>query len=226
MRRQELHLRPINRNLDQFVLDIEFLLISVIQGVALAELAVMAAPILANLQWNYIPYVAGGFFFILIFWSGAIIHAVSFIDWPLDLTHNFLYFLASLFEVMAFANMKDPLRWFGFVAVFFIIAELLYIADLILIKRRQKRFLKTPSFKMLYEHIYKEQKFELSILVPLGILFNLGCIYLIMQFPAFFLIQQGHTWLAVIQAAFAIIFLLNATHAFKKRSALIQQSQN
>lgn len=104
--------------LDQFALDIEFLLISVIQGVALAALATDAADPINHLQFVYWLYIASGFLLILNFWSQAIIHAVSFIDWPLDLGHSFLYFLASFVEVMAFTHLTEPKQWFGFMAAF------------------------------------------------------------------------------------------------------------
>lgn len=89
--------------LDQFVLDIEFLLISVVQGVALGALAAGAIEPLATMDYQYFPYIVAGFLLILTFWSQAIVHSLSFINWPLDLGHNFLYFLASLVEVLAFS---------------------------------------------------------------------------------------------------------------------------
>ena len=104
--------------LDQVALDIEFLLISVVQGVALAALAGGAAGIFTSLDWFAIPYAITAFLIVLIFWSGAIIHALSFIDWPLDLMHSFLYFLASFVEVMAFTHLENPMLWFIFILGF------------------------------------------------------------------------------------------------------------
>jgi len=103
----------MKKRLDEFVVDIEFLLISVVQGVALAALAAAAAPIVANLQLEYWPYIVSALLFILIFWSQAIMHVLGFIKWPLDMIHNFLYFVASLIEVMAFSVMNKPLVWFS-----------------------------------------------------------------------------------------------------------------
>src|SRR5689334_11403789 len=111
-----------NEKLDGLVLDIEFLLISVVQGVALTALALSAVPIISTGDWQYFPYVFSGFLFILIFWSQAIIHAMSFIDWPLQITHSFLYFLASFTEVILFNQLTNPLKWFLFTIIFFIVA--------------------------------------------------------------------------------------------------------
>jgi hypothetical protein len=65
--------------LDQFALDIEFLLISVVQGVALGSLAASAAGTLMSLRFEFFVYIISAFLLILIFWSGAILHALSFI---------------------------------------------------------------------------------------------------------------------------------------------------
>src|ERR1700754_633124 len=100
--------------LDQFVLDIEFLLISAVQGVALGALAGAASEPISSLNFQYWPYILSGFLLILTFWSQAIIHSLSFIKWPLDLWHNFLYFLMGLIEFLAFNHLQDPLRWFVF----------------------------------------------------------------------------------------------------------------
>jgi len=126
--------------LDQVALDIEFLLISVVQGVALATLAGASVKPLSMMEWQYLPYVATAFLLVLIFWSGAIIHALSFIDWPLDLPHSFLYFLASFIEVLAFTQLENPIMWFVFILLFQIVAGLLYLYDLRLIRKHKKRF--------------------------------------------------------------------------------------
>lgn len=206
--------------LDQFTLDIEFLLISVIQGLALGVLATNAATIIGDLQFLYWPYVISGLLFILIFWSLAIIHAVSFITWPLDLAHNFLYFFASFIEVMAFSDMTDPTKWFAFITCFFLVAALLYILDLRLIKQRKSSF-KTSDQKRLYKHIYTTQTSELYYFIPLAIIFNIGSFYLTYKYPNLFLAQNYHLSLIFAQIIFGIIFMLNSIYRFHTRSQLL-----
>src|SRR5438552_9675690 len=75
------------RSLDQVVLDVEFVLISVVQGVALTTLAVMAAPMLHAPSVVTLAFLGTGFLFVLSFWAVAIIHALSFVIWPMDLGH-------------------------------------------------------------------------------------------------------------------------------------------
>ncbi len=207
--------------LDQFTLDIEFLLISVVQGVALAALGAEAANIIGNLHFEYFLYVVAGFLFILVFWSSAIIHSLSFIDWPLDLPHTFLYFLAGLIEVMAFAFMDNPLKWFAFTFIFFVTAEILYVVDLFLIKKHEKTL--SLNNKKLYTHVIKEQYYEMFLFVPAGLCFNALAWFLIYVNPITFIHDQNHMWLIALQVIFAALFLTNSLRSFKKRALLISQ---
>lgn len=209
--------------LDQFVLDIEFLLISVVQGVALGALAASSNMPFSQLDYQYWPYIITGICVILFFWSQAIIHALSFINWPLDLTHNFLYFLAAFFEVLAFNNLTNPLNWFAFMTGFSIIAGILYWVDLRLIKVRKGEFEKTGEGLKLYQHIISEQIKEFKTLVPSGIFFNLLSLWLIWRFPETFIAQGIHVYLIGFQVIFSVGILLVSINSFKKRSKLIYQ---
>lgn len=205
--------------LDQMVIDAEFLLISVVQGVALAALASFAAPIIGHLDFEHILYAISAFIFILIFWAEAISHVISFIDWPLDLTHNFLYFLASFIEVMAFYYLTDPLKWFGFITLFLIVVGLLYIQDLKLIKEREKKLIKK---KGLYENILKKQIADLTVLLPAGLLFSIGSTFFIFYFPGFFIDSHIHIVLIGSQVAFGLFVLVKSIGDFKSRLLLLE----
>ncbi len=65
--------------LDNFVVNAEFLLISVIQGGALVTLSAAAVMPLADFNLALFPYVVSALVFILIFWAQAIVHTISFI---------------------------------------------------------------------------------------------------------------------------------------------------
>ncbi len=209
--------------LDQFTLDIEFLLISIVQGVALAALGSEAVKIIATGQWQYFPYCIAGFLFILIFWSGAIIHALSFIDWPLDLKHNFFYFLASLIEVIAFGFMDDPIRWFAAIFFFFLTAEILYIIDYKLILDR-KHIFESKAQVILYKDIISEQRFELFFIVPAGIIFNVIAFILIYFNPQLFITNNYQIGLSLLQILFSLGFLMIVLKSFKKRAKLISEA--
>lgn len=210
--------------LDQFVVDIEFLLISVIQGVALGALATNATEIIKIFQFEYWLYIVSGFLFILNFWSQAIIHTLSFIDWPLDMTHNFLYFLVSLIEVMAFSQLMNPLGWFTFISLFFVLAYCLYWFDLSLIKKHKEKFQETDSRKKLYDHIIKRELFEFKALLPLGLLFNILAALFIFLNPNLFIKNNFHIFLIFFQALFGLGVLIDSVKNFKKRSQLISQA--
>lgn len=208
-------------NLDSSVLDIEFLLISVVQGVALTSLALSSVPVITNFQWEYFPYVLSGFLFVLIFWSQAIIHSMSFIDWPLEISHSFLYFLASFTEVILFSQLTNPQKWFFFTIVFYVVAAALYILDWHMIKMRKKKFEKSINSKNLYSHIFNRQKFELSVIVPSGFVFNVLAFILIFSFPGIFILRHWHILIGTAQALSTLALLINVMISFKKRAKLI-----
>lgn len=207
--------------LDQFTLDIEFLLISAVQGVALGALGTAAAVPLANFDFQYWPYILSGFLLILTFWSQAIIHSLSFIKWPLDLAHNFLYFLMGLVEFLAFTQLQDPLRWFIFQLVFVIVASILYFVDYKLIKDGKKHFNDNPEEKALYKHILDEQTSEMKSLIPSGLIFNSLSVFLIWKYPEFFIAQGYHVIIVGIQVLLTIYIITVSIKSFRVRSRLI-----
>lgn len=210
--------------LDQFALDIEFLLISVVQGVALGVLASITSGLIESFRFDYIFYIACAFLVILVFWSQAIIHAISFIDWPLDLIHNFLYFLASLVEVIAFSQIIYPLGWFAFMTMFFLVAAILYFYDIRLIKQHERKYQDSEIRRKLFKHIVERQKFEMQFLVPAGIVFNLASVILIFNFPELFIGKNWNLALIIIEVLFILAVLVNSINSLKKRSQLISES--
>lgn len=210
--------------LDQFTLDIEFLLISAVQGVALGALAGAASGPLSNLDYQYWPYILSGFLLILTFWSQAIIHSLSFIKWPLDLAHNFLYFLMGLVEFLAFSQLQDPLRWFIFQLAFVVVASVLYFVDLKLIKAGKDHFDDTSAQKTLYKHIWDEQVSEIKTLIPSGLIFNSLAVYLIWKYPDFFITQGYHLGIVGIQLLLTIYIIVVSIKSFKTRSRLISNT--
>lgn len=195
--------------LDQLTLDIEFLLISVIQGVALAALAAASVAPMSSLQFQHLPYIITGFIFILVFWTGAINHALGFIEWPLDLIHSFLYFLASFIEVMALYQIENPMGWFIFMLIFQVVAGMLYAYDLGMIKKSLLKNSKSPKQKMLAS-IYRQQKRELRIVIPGSLIF---CLVAIIG------VQKGyHLVFICLQGIIGLLFLINLLLNFNRRN--------
>lgn len=209
--------------LNNISLNIEFLVISVIQGMALQMLAGSALPVFSEYKTEYWSYAICAFILILIFWSQSIIHALSFIDWPIDLIHTFLYFLTSFIEVLTFTHITSPLKWFIFGLFFIIVSGILYFYDFLIIKRHKHEFYQTIEGKELYEHIYKHHMIEMVILVPAAILFNSTAIYLLYSNPTIFIQKHFHIVLAGIQCLFGLILLIFSVYSFKTRSELISR---
>lgn len=90
--------------LDILVVHIELTLISIIQAVALTFLVDRSYELLVGLRMSFWPYAVTGLLIILIFWSRSLIHTLTVIRWPLDLTHNFMYIACTLVEAVTSLN--------------------------------------------------------------------------------------------------------------------------
>jgi hypothetical protein len=101
------------RDLDQLVLDVELVLVSVVQGVALTALGVEAMPVLRDHHPTGYVFLASGLLFLFAFWAGALMHTISYVRWPIDLPHYFFYFAIGLLEMITFAQIEHPRAWFG-----------------------------------------------------------------------------------------------------------------
>lgn len=210
--------------LDGFVVNAEFLLISVIQGGALAAIAVAAAFPFSSFDFALYPYIFSALILILVFWAQAIVHTISFIEWPLDIIHNMLYFIIGFIEIMAFSSLASPLHWFFFILLFFIIAGVLYFYDLKLIKGQRNNFQESEARRKLYQDILKRQKFELYTFVPGVVIYNILCLWLIYTFPNIFITQGYHVVLGLIFLGFGLVVMLEAFSGFKKRIRLVSKT--
>lgn len=207
--------------LDGTVLDIEFLLIAVIQGLALTTLAVESEGILGDGEFLYWPYVAAGFVLIMNFWSLAIIHSISFISWPFDLVHTILYFLAAFVEVAAFTQITHPAGWFIAMFAFFIVSALLYVWDARVIREKQAEFEDTPAEARLYRHIHERQKVELRLMLPGALFFHGAIVVVLIASPALILEHDRHVFLVSAQLIFGLLFLAGIIRDFRIRQRLI-----
>jgi hypothetical protein len=207
--------------LDGTVVDIEFLLIAVIQGVALVTLAVESEQVLGEGEFIYWPYVAAGFVLIVNFWSLAIIHSISFITWPFDLVHTILYFLATFVEVAAFAQVTHPAQWFFFMFAFFIVSALLYLWDARAIRDKRAEFEDTPARLRLYDHIRLRQRTELYVFMPGALAFHGAIVIVLLAAPALILEHERHVYLVMAQLLFGLGFLASIVRNFRVRERLI-----
>ncbi len=203
------------RELRHLVLDVEFVLISVVQGVALTTLAVEAAPMLRSHEPLTFVFVATGLLFVLTFWSVALIHAISFVTWPMDLVHYFFYFGLALLECLTFTQMGHPGDWFGYSVVFFIVGLGLYVYDYRLILQRRHLFADGEGRQALYQHILHRQRLEMFVLMPAGLVFSVIAYLLVSRevtppFP-----------IALIQFLLTLAFMVSFVSSFSRRQRLI-----
>ncbi|HET7716899.1 MAG TPA: hypothetical protein VFK86_14845 [Bauldia sp.] len=207
--------------LDGTVVDIEFLLIAVIQGLALTTLAVESEGVLGEGEFLYWPYVAAGFVLIMNFWSLAIIHSISFIRWPFDLVHTILYFLATFVEVAAFTQLTNPTGWFIAMFAFFVVSALLYLWDFRMIREKESEYQDTPERAALYRHIRERQHVELRYMLPGALIFHGAIVAVLIAAPALILEHDRHVWLVSAQLLFGLLFLAGVVRDFRVRERLI-----
>src|SRR5262249_20397165 len=154
-------------------LDVEFVLISVVQGVALSTLAIASAPLLRAHRMETYAFTGTGVAFVLSFWSVSLIHAISFVRWPMDLVHYFFYFVLAFFECLTFPSMDRPHAWFGFSLACFLVTAVLYLYDYRMILSRRGDFESNAAGRALYEHVIRRQRHEMVVMMPAGIAFSL-----------------------------------------------------
>jgi hypothetical protein len=203
------------RHLDQLVLDVELILISVVQAVALSTLAIESTSLMREPELLVVLFLATGFLFVLSFWSVAIIHAISFITWPMDLVHYFFYFGIALLECLMFGQLEHPDAWFAYSAGCFALSLLLYLYDYRLILGRRAEFADTEPRRALYEHIVRRQRLEMRVLIPAGLAFNVVAWALVRASPG------AAPALAVLQLAFSVFFVVLFVRSFDERQRRI-----
>lgn len=203
------------RHLDQMVLDVELVLISVVQGVALSTLAIGSAPLLRAHRMETYAFMGTGVAFVLSFWSVSLIHAISFVRWPMDLVHYFFYFVLAFCECLTFTTMDRPHDWFGFSLACFLVTGALYFYDYRMILRRRSDFEGDAASRALYEHVIQRQRHEMAVMMPAGIVFSLIAWIVVGRSPG------TATTFAVAQLVFTIAFVADFVRSFTQRQRRI-----
>ena len=202
-------------HLDQIVLDVEFVLLAVVQGVALTSLGLEAMPVLRDPHPLECVLLASGLLFVLAFWAGALMHALSIVRWPMDLPHYFFYFAVGLLEMITFAQVHQARAWFGWSCVFYVLGAGLYAYDLVLIHNRRSHFDDCDESRRLFDHILGRQRFEMRTVMPAGFVFCIAAWWALGRQPG---LAMGF---AVAQFLFTIGFLVTLVQSFSERVRLI-----
>jgi len=211
------------QRLNDIAFDIELLLISVVQGLAITTIAENSIHLINGEEFIYWPYILAAFLFVIIYWAQVITHTLSFIDWPVDIVHTFLYYLIALVEFVAFSTFDDPKRWFFVNSILMIFVTILYLYDYRLIKRKPAPK-NSPAKKKLLQDTLEKQIFGLRTFVPGALIFNLAALFLIHYYPQYFIGQNYHLILISIQIILALVYLLESLKDFRIRIGLITKS--
>lgn len=210
------HRRNARTQLDATVVGIELTLISIIQGLALGVLASAAIQPLVQGQWQAWPYIASGLLVILIFWSRSLVHTLSFIGWPLEFGHTFIYFAATLVEAVALSQVADPERWFALNTLYAAAVWGLYAYDLRVVRRHADDF-DSAGERALYADIVRDQEVNIRWMMPLAVVFQGGAWWLIHARPDLMLQGRWHLLPILLSLLFSANYLHGGVRLLRRR---------
>ena len=212
--------REAKTQLDTTIVGIELTLISIIQGLALGVLVAGAVQPMVQLDWQVWPYVLTGLLVILIFWSRSLIHTLSFIGWPLEFGHTFIYFGATLFEAAALSQVGNPENWFALNAVYAAAVWGLYAWDLRVVRGLADDF-GTPDERALLDDIVRDQRLNIVLMMPMAVAFQGLCWWLVHAYPRTFLDEGWHLLLIGLTLAFSVNYLYGGVRLLRRRQGWI-----
>ncbi len=212
--------RAVRIQLHDTVVGIELTLISIIQGLALGVLAASAVQPLIGLQWEVWPYIATGLLTVLIFWSRSLVHTLSFIGWPLEFGHTFIYFAATLIEAVALSQVSNPEHWFALNALYAAVVWGLYGYDLHLVRQREEDF-DSPPERALLADIIHDQRVNIGFMMPTAVMFQGFAWWLVRRFPQAMLTQRWHLLLIALTLLFSINYLYGGVRILRRRQGWI-----
>jgi len=210
--------------LDILVVHIELTLISIIQAVALTFLVDRSYELLVGLRMLFWPYAVTGLLIILIFWSRSLIHTLTVIRWPLDLTHNFMYIACTLVEAVTFTQLTNTVNWYALNTLFGLMVWALFVLDLRMIRRRI-RDSSGPTGSKLYAIVEREQLLSIKFFMPATVVFNLLAMIAIRSWPALLIQRGGHVMLALVQLVAALGYLVYGTRFFVQVIPMIAKTR-
>ena len=210
--------------LESLATGIELTLASVLQGIAMAILIPRVAELIVGGEVAKLPYIPASLLLIFIVWVAFVIHSLSFITWPFDLTHNLLYFLVVTAETVLLTFLDQPAPWFLSLAGFGLVAAVNHWYNLRLLRRYEHRYA-SPAGQALYAHIAADQRISLWFMAGY-IVVGLFCAGVLWLQPEFGLPEEAG-W-AVAGLVGMILPALHVAWQFRlvaERSKLIEQAR-
>jgi hypothetical protein len=211
--------------LDGLVVNIELTLISIIQGVALSFLADRSSEVIVGFQLVFWPYAVTGLLIILLFWSRSLIHTLTVIRWPLELSHNFLYVACTLIETVAFTQLTNPLRWYGLNALFGVMTWILFALDLRMVRRRISSDSAGSMGNTLYALVEREQFLNIKYFLPATVVFHLVATMALWRWTGPLIDGGGHAMIALAQLGGALCYLIYVMRFFTRIVPMIVKTR-
>jgi hypothetical protein len=211
-------------DLESLATGIELTLASVLQGIAMAILIPKVAELIVGGEVAKLPYIPASLLLIFIVWVAFVVHSLSFITWPFDLTHNLLYFLVVTAETVLLSFLDQPAPWFLALAGFGLVMGINHWYNLRLLRRYQRRYT-TPARQALYGHIAADQRTSLAFMAGY-IVVGLFCAGVLRLQPEFGLPEElGWVIAGLVGVLLPAIHVAWQFRLVAERSKLIAQAK-
>jgi hypothetical protein len=213
-----------NADLENLATSVELTLASVLQGLALSLLIPKAVDLVTSGELAKLPYIPASLLLIFLVWVAFIGHALSFITWPFDPLHNFLYFLITGSEAVLLAFIDQPGRWFLGLVGFALVMGFNVWYNRRLLGRQLHRYTSSAA-QALYSHILAEQRTNLRFMIGYLLLGAVGFIALQMR-PEFGLPQEtGWAVTGFGAMLLPLVHVVRQAGAMSERARLIERTK-
>jgi hypothetical protein len=152
-----------NAELEELATGVELTLASVLQGIAIAVLIPKIVDLIAAGEVAKLPYIPASLLLIFIIWVAFIGHSLSFKTWPIDLSHNMLYFLIVTSEMVLLTFLDQPAEWYLSLIGFGLITGASYWYNARLLRRQSGLYI-TAADHALYDDMANDQAISLRFM--------------------------------------------------------------
>jgi hypothetical protein len=206
------------RKLSAPVINIEMTLISVLLGVCMFPLMESATPLVRTLRFEYWPYIGASLLFIMWVWTSVIIHALTFVGWPVDMGHYLLYILGALLIGIQMHFLADPVAWFGLLVAQLMGVVAVYLYDLRLMRKRMSGAKGAEATLLAATGRRQVRGLRLTVL---SLVFAFISVVLVLLAPGTLLSAQLHVVLGLAWVGWLLFWLADSIRTFNPLRDLV-----
>ena len=206
------------RKLSAPVINIEMTLISVLLGVCMFPLMESATPLVRTLRFEYWPYIAASLLFIMWLWTSVIIHALTFVGWPVDMGHYLLYINGALLVGIQMHFLADSVAWFGLLVAQLAGVLAIYLYDLRLVRRRMSPAKGTEATLLVATGRRQVRGLRLTVISLVSAFISAA---LVLLTPATLLGGQLHVVLGLAWVGWLLFWLADSIRSFNPLRELV-----